>query len=215
MNFRGYITLAFIVTLFAGLFFASPFLQDIFFIVAEDVGSFASGNAGLVIVLFVLLATISALVSPFSSVPIVPVAVALWGPWLTSAFLLLGWLFGDTLAYAIGRYAGHSIVRQFIREEKLRGYERYFSERMTFLRALLIRLALPAEIGYGFGLIRYHLGAYFLVTFITEGLFAFITVQASDALINLKTVAFLGWAAVLITLIGAAYFFFHKGRKLR
>ncbi len=211
--YRGYIIGGVAIVFLAALFFVSPFLQDIFFAVATDVENFASGRENLIKILFVILAALSAMISPLSSTPILPVAVSLWGFSLTSTLLLFGWLLGDVIAYFIGRFAGHTIARQFVGEERLNRYETYFSEHATFLKALLVRLALPAEVGYAFGLIKYNFGAYFLITLIAEGLFAVATVQASDAFIALKPVVFAGWILALTLLISISYFFFRKNRK--
>ncbi|MEK9167718.1 MAG: VTT domain-containing protein, partial [Patescibacteria group bacterium] len=206
--YRRYIIGGVLVALLAALFFVSRFLQDLFFVVIEDIGAFAAENTATVTLFFVLFAALSAMISPFSSAPIVPVAVALWGVETTIALLLLGWLLGDIFAYAIGRFAGHPIARQLIREEELQKYELYFSKHATFVRALLARLVFPAEIGYGFGLIRYNFGAYMFVTFIAEALFAVLTVEAADALISLRPAMFIGWILAIFAAIGCCYLLF-------
>ena len=210
MHWRGYIIGGVVIVCLAALFFVSPFLQDIFFLVIEDVGNFASGNTGGSMVVFVLLAAVSVMLSPFSSTPIVPIATSLWG-WETAvALLLFGWFIGAIISYAIGFFAGHPILRQFVGDEKASSYEEYFLTRMTLIRAVLIRLALPAEVGYAFGLIKYNIGMYLAATVVAEIPFAFITVHAADAFIALKPIVFAGWILALAALIGVSYFFFPK-----
>lgn len=206
--YRGYIIGGGVIALLAALFFVSPFLQDLFFIVVKDAGDFASQNTALAVSFFILLAAISSMVSPFSSVPVIPFAVTLWGVGVTTTLLVLGWLIGDVIAYAIGRYAAHPLIAQFVKEKKLARYRRYFSDHATFLRALLVRLALPAEIGYAFGLIKYNFGSYILVTFITEAIFAVPTVLAVDALIALHPTVFAVWVLALVAVIITFYFLF-------
>lgn len=213
--YRGYIIGGGIVAFFAVLFFVSPLLRDFFFAITRDTGNFAAQNAELAILFFIVLAALSALLSPFSSTPIVPVAVALWGIESTFALLLFGWLLGDALAYAIGRFGAHTFLKQFIREEKLNGYEQYVFKHITFISALLARLAFPAEIGYVFGLIRYKFGAYMLVTFIAEAVFAVPTVLAADALIALRPAAFAGWMLAFVAAIAFFYLLFRIVLKKR
>ena len=208
MHWRGYIIVTLIIAALAGLFFVSPFLQDIFFLITRDVNNFASGNMGITMVFFVILAAISAMVSPFSSVPTVPIAVSLWEWEVATVLLLLGWIIGGGIAYAIGYAAGNPILRRFIHEEKIKRYEKYFSERMTFPAALLVRLSLPAEIGYAFGVMRYRFSFYFLATVIAEIPVAIVAVRAADALVTLNPFAFLGWLLALLALICVSYFFF-------
>jgi len=129
---------------------------------------------------------------------------------MTTVLLTIGWLVGDTFAYIVGKYAGHPFLKQFIHEHKLQSLERYFAERMTFLKALIIRLALPAEIGYGFGLIRYDFLKYSTVTLIAEVVFAIGTVQASEAFIALKPLMFTVWLLFLAIIISLFYYLFRK-----
>lgn len=213
MHWRGYLIVTFFIAVLAGLFFISPFLQDIFFLVTEDVNNFASGNIGVTMIFFIALAAFSAMFSPFSSTPIVPIAVSLWGWEITAALLLSGWIVGDIISYAIGFFAGHPLLRQFVSDEKAHAYEARLSAHMTFIRALLVRLALPAEVGYAFGLIKYHIGAYLIATIIAEVPFVFITVHAASALVALNPIVFLGWFLALCVLVGVSYFLFHTYRN--
>jgi len=211
--YRKYALIALVIAFAAGLLFASSSLQDTFFLITDRAGDFTAQNMVLVSSVFILLAALSAMISPFSSTPIVPIAVALWGTELATTLLLAGWLIGDGAAYVAGRYAGHPLLEQFFDEEKLRKYEKYFSEHMTFFRALLVRIALPAEIGYGFGLINYNFIKYSVVTIVAETLFAIITVQASDALVSLNPIAFVSWSATLIIIVGGFYYLFRRTHK--
>lgn len=213
MHWRGYFIIAFLIAVLAGFFFVSPFLQNIFFLITEDVNNFASGNIGITMSFFIVLAAFSAMFSPFSSTPIVPIAVSLWGWEITAALLLSGWIIGDIISYAIGFFAGHPLLRQFVSDEKARMYEKRLSAHMTFTRALLVRLALPAEVGYAFGLIQYHVGAYLIATIIAEIPFVFITVHAADALVALNPIVFLGWFFALCAFVGVSYFLFRTYRN--
>ncbi|MEK7134238.1 MAG: VTT domain-containing protein [Patescibacteria group bacterium] len=213
MHWRGYIIITLIIVALAGLFFASPFLQDIFFIIAEDTSAYAAGHPFLAVAFFVFLAAISAMISPFSSVPIVPIAVLIWGWEITAGLLWSGWLAGGMLSYVIGRFAGNPILRQFIKPEKLYAHEERFSCRITFPGVLLLCLALPAEVGYAFGLIKYHFGKYIFATAIAEVPVAIVSVRAADALVSLDMTRFAEWVFLFTAIIGTAYFLFHKFRN--
>jgi len=213
MTMRGYLIVFFLIAIIAGFFFTSPLLRDIFFAITEDIGSFAGGNIGLAMAVFLALAALSAMFSPFSSTPLIPVAVSLFGFWPSAILLICGWLLGDIVSYVIGYYAGHPLLREFISDEKARMYERRILSRMTFSRALLIRLALPAEVGYAFGLIKYNFGIYMFVTILAEVPFAYATVKASDALLNVNPLLFAAWIGALVVVIGVSYHFFSKIRR--
>lgn len=214
MHWRGYLLVVLALLVFAGLFFASPFLQELFSAISKDTSNYAAGHPFAVILFFILLAALSAMVSPFSSVPVVPFAVAFWGVNETILLLLVGWLIGGTCAYVVGKYAAHPLIAQFMKEDRLTKYEHSISERMTFSRALLIRLALPAEVGYAFGLIRYDFVKYIIVTLAAELPFAFLSVHAAEAFLALDALRFAGWVFLLVLLVGVSYLVF-RGRKSR
>lgn len=157
--------------------------------------------------IFVILAGLSAMLAPFSSVPLVPPAVAVWGNELTLTLLMVGWLSGHAVAYLIGRFAGYVFITRFIASETIEYYRRSISSRAQFGLVFLFRLALPAEIpGYVLGSVRYNAPGYFLATFLAELPFGLIIVYASEALITDQRLAFLGWIiAGTALLLLAAY----------
>lgn len=210
---KKYITVTLIILLVASLIFLSSYLQNIFFLIADQAEYFTSRNTILALALFIVLASLSAMISPFSSAPLVPIAIILWGTNLTSILLFFGWLLGDLNAYLVGRYAGHKLLKLFIAEDSLKKYEDYLSRRMNFTKALLLRIALPGEIGYGFGLINYSFPRYAIVTIVAEALFVIITVQASDALVTLNYSAFIGWVSALILIVSTFYYLFQLKSK--
>ena len=216
MFHHRYIASALIIIVIATLFFLSPELQKIFFDLTLSLQKYAVHNNLLASAIFVALATVSALLSPFSSVPFIPIAVTIWGETTTIALLLLGWILGGIGAYAIGRYAARPILDRFVKSETAHRYADQIKEQVTFAWVLLFRLALPAEIlGYTLGIIRYHFGKYLLATFIAEMLFAFGATRASIALISLDIVAFSEWTVVTLGALFALYYLFITSRRKR
>lgn len=139
------------------------------------------------VVAFMALAFLSSLVSPFSSVPIAPAAVLAWGAWPTFLLLLLGWMLGDTASWTIGRYAGHPLVRRFLPWQKLERLKARVPRQRTLLFAGLLRIALPSEIGYAYGALRFPLWQYLIITFIAEVPVAAFVVWAGHALMQSRT----------------------------
>lgn len=108
---KKYIVAAIIILSVACLIFLSSILQDIFFSIVDRAEYITDKHKILIPGLFIILASLSAMISPFSSTPLVPVAVVLWGTSLTTVLLFIGWLIGDTVAYFVGRYAGQSVLK--------------------------------------------------------------------------------------------------------
>jgi uncharacterized membrane protein YdjX (TVP38/TMEM64 family) len=152
---------------------------------------------------FVGLAAVSAILSPFSSLPMVPFAVAIWGPEKTMALLLSGWMAGAVAAYAIGRYAGFPLLRRFKVYRKIREYKRKIPEQKQFLYILLLRTALPSELlSYALGVVKYRFIPYITVTLIAEIPFALISVYSSEAFIEANRGRF-----VMVLSLGVVLFF--------
>lgn len=63
----------------AFLFWSSYSLQNIFYEAVDSVQSYAGQNNISLVLLFIVLAALSSMLSPFSSVPLVPVAIIIWG----------------------------------------------------------------------------------------------------------------------------------------
>ena len=213
---RRYIVGIVVIIGIAVLFLFSPALQETFFNITLSLQKYAASNGIMARVIFVVLAALSALLSPFSSVPFIPIAVTIWGEATTIVLLLLGWTLGGIGAYAIGRYAARPILDRFVRSETAHRYADWIKEHATFVGILLFRLALPAEIlGYALGITRYHFGKYIVATFLAEAPFAFGATRASTALISLDPMAFFGWTSITLLAFVALYYLFVTSRRTR
>ena len=206
------IALAIIV---AVLFWYSAALQNAFYGAVEIIDKYMEQNYLLGASAFVGLAALSAFLSPFSSVPIVPAAVLLFGTWQTFVLLLSGWALGGIVGYGIGRYLGAPILGKFIFFKKINGYLNELPDQKEFGIILLFRLALPAEIpGYVLGILRFSFWKYILITLLAEAPFALITVYASEALVNLQPARFTALLVFGIVLfLGLLWAFKRKIKK--
>ena len=204
----------FLLVIAAFLFWSSVSVQNIFYEAVFSVEQYSLQNEYLVMVAFIALAALSALLSPFSSAPFVPVGVILWGNLATAIFLFLGWITGEILAYFIGYYIGYPLVNQLISPEKISYFKSKIPKGSDFLLVLLFRFSMPAEIpGYVLGIAKYSFWKYLLATAMAELPFALITTYAGGALIENKPVIFLGLAALGFLTISFMFYLFNK--KLR
>ncbi len=153
-----------------------------------------SGTAGVLI--FILFAAFSTVISMFSSLPAVPFAVLAWGKTLTFVFLITGWVIGSLVSYVLGRYGLYTIFKRSVFLKKVVAYQQKLSENSEFILVVLFRLALPSEItGLVLGGLRYNFTKYLLATFISEIPFAIVAVYASGALIFSDIKGLLLWVA--------------------
>jgi len=182
----------------AGLVAASDTLHDRtqeIIVWTEDIISQAPLLGMLV---FVLLAMLSAMVAFFSSALLAPVAIYAWGEAGCLALLWLGWCLGGIISFCIGRYLGHSAVSKIIGEEKIAGWQNTLSERTRFVHILFFQAIVPSEIpGYLLGILRYPFLLYLAALGITEIPYALATVYLGES--------FLEGRGVVIILVGIGF----------
>jgi uncharacterized membrane protein YdjX (TVP38/TMEM64 family) len=162
--------------------------------------------------LFLLLATISAMVAFFSSAVVAPVAIYAWGKVATFILLWLGWLLGGILSYCISRYLGRTVAGMIVDEQKLKGWEQELGTRARFTHILLFQAAVPSEIpGYVLGILRYSFPLYLAALSITELPYAIATVYLGESFLEGESAVFvlLGIAVIVV-----AMFLFQGIRKL-
>lgn len=209
--------IALLAVALAAIFWYSAALQNAFFESTSFIERLIGENQFLGKTVFICLSALSAMLSPFSSVPIVPSAVAIWGAFPTFLLLLSGWVLGGVVAYSIGRYA----VKAVINHPKLFGrideYRKSIPAKKEFFILMMFRIVLPAEIpSYALGIIKYSFWRYLVITFVAELPFALVTVYASDALINLQPLRFAVLVVVGAVLLGLmAWVLFRKGSGRR
>jgi len=193
-----------ILALFAVFLQFSPWLVSWLDRAIVFVGDIADSEPLLAALIFLLITAFSAVLSFFSSAPLVPMAVSIWGGINTVYLLLFGWILGGILAYTLAYYLGKPIVIKFVREEKFNYYTDRVLHKATFPLVVLFRLALPSEIGgLVLGLLRYPFWKYFLATALTELPFAFVLTYAGEAVLKhdfRKVIVYIAIIAILLTI---------------
>lgn len=172
----------------------------------EIIRVYSEKNNILAGLFFFLLMVLSVVLGPFTSVPLVPLGVFLWGEFITFWLILTGWIVGGITAYFLGKFIGYPLVVKVLPQETIAIWQNFVSQKITFFSAFLFRLAMPAETGYIFGLSGYRFRDYLLILLITEAPLAALIVWAGDALVAKNTGQFLGWIVLIVIIFsGAAY----------
>jgi uncharacterized membrane protein YdjX (TVP38/TMEM64 family) len=137
------------------------------------------------VVVFVLLAAVSAMLAFFSSAIMVPIAVYRWGAGWACVLLLGGWLLGAVVSYGVGRFLGTPLLRRFVGRDRLAFYEKRINRRLSFSTVLLVQLAAPAEIsGYLLGVVRYSFPVFLLTRLVGELPYAVGAVFLGEGLLD-------------------------------
>ena len=166
----------------------------------------ARSNQIMSVAIFIGLAIISTMFSSFSSVPLVPIAILVWGNWLTALLLFIGWTAGDALSYWIAYFAGNPIAKKLIPFEKIEFYRKKIPPDAEFKLVFFFIMSMPSEIpGYTLGTLRYNFKRYLPITAFGEFIWAPVTAFAGQALIEKNLVLFA--AAIGFMLLFFAYSF--------
>lgn len=206
MNRKTILQVAAFAIVLGLMFYASSSAQNALVKYADDIGDYFRANAILGGFIFIAFSALAVLLSPFSSVPLVPSAIMAWGNFSTFWLLYLGWIIGGIAAYFIGSFFSEKVIKRFIPLEKVDYYKERISVNSQFWLVLLFRLAIPSEAAsYTLGIIRYHFWKYLLVTILTEIVFALFVVYSGAILLSGKTLYFV---AVLIAGGIALYFLY-------
>jgi uncharacterized membrane protein YdjX (TVP38/TMEM64 family) len=158
------VTLAFLVaSYFAGEY--SSLIQNTVWL---------KGSFGIVLYLIVII--IAIVIAPISAMPLLPIAVALWGPFVASLVSILGWTIGAIFAFMLARLIGKPILSKFVDLDKVKKLENIVPQTHIFLGVVLLRMVLPVDIlSYVLGLFSHmSIYSYSLATFIGIAPFAFI-----------------------------------------
>jgi uncharacterized membrane protein YdjX (TVP38/TMEM64 family) len=183
--------------LFLGAAWASNVYSD------ELVRFLDVGVLGMVV--YVGLGFFATVVAPVTTLPLVPVAVALWGPLLTALLSVAGWFAGSLVAFWIARRWGRPIVARVVSLEKVAEFERVLGVRHQFLTILLLRIAVPADVlSYALGLFS-SVGwrTYALATLLGIMPFAFLFAYVSEAHWSMQVTVF----GIVVVLLVFAYRF--------
>lgn len=206
----------FVFVLLVAVFWYSAKMQALLYDALFYIENYFQNHVVLGVFLFIGLAAVSALASPFSSVPLVPVAILMWGSVLSIVFLVVGWLLGHIASYLIGYYASYSVVKSLIPFDKLNDYLKRFSPKSEFLLVLLFRMSMPAELpGYVLGIVRYNFWKYFIATFIAEFPFAILTVYGGDAFMRKDAIVLIGVVIIGVAIVLTMLYLFRQRMRSR
>lgn len=209
-NIGIFVALAFI----GFLIWSSVAFQNFFSRVAPYFENITHQHAVLSVLVFIGLGILSTMISSFTSIPLVPVAVLVWGSALTALYLCIGWLLGDIFSYYIGYFAGNPFIKRFLPYEEIRYYLKRIPPNAEFKLILLFILSMPAEIpGYTIGALRYKFGKYIVATTINEIFYSALVAYGFTALVQKNNILFFAYLAFGIVLFGYMFYLFQKKIK--
>ncbi|MBI5005379.1 MAG: VTT domain-containing protein [Candidatus Lloydbacteria bacterium] len=135
---------------------------------------FALGLEGMIV--YVAVTIIAVVIAPVSTLPLLPIAVGLWGSFAAAMLSALGWTIGAVVAFFIARHFGRPVLRRLVDLKKVEQFETFLPEEHIFWSLFFLRMALPVDVlSYAAGLFtKIRFGVYFSATVLGILPFAFI-----------------------------------------
>jgi uncharacterized membrane protein YdjX (TVP38/TMEM64 family) len=153
--------------------------------------------------IYVSLATISTVVAPVNTLPLIPVATALWGGFISALLSITAWTLGAIIAFIIARKLGKPFIEKHYNLEKISRYEKLLGEEYVFWNIVALRIMIPVDIlSYAIGLFTsVKLSTYSLATLIGVSPFAFLLAYSATFPFQLQ----IGVGALILLAIYLGY----------
>ncbi len=165
-------------------------------------GLIVEGWIGMVI--YVLLKIVATVLAPITVLPLIVLAVGLWGVLVAALLSILGWTLGGIAAFWLARRFGVPVIRRLVPLDEIYRLEDKMKVGNSFWSVLLLRMIVPVDVlSYALGLFsRVGFWSYSLATLIGVIPFAFIFAYLGEVpyvyQIILGLVFLIGFLAVLI-----------------
>jgi uncharacterized membrane protein YdjX (TVP38/TMEM64 family) len=191
-NLQRHLLIVGLLIVVAGLIAASDTLHDRSEAIIFWTENLIAQAPLLGMLVFLLLAMLSAMLAFFSSALLAPIAIYAWGKAGCFALLWGGWFLGGIASFCIGRFLGRSAASAIIGNEKIAAWENQVSERTRFIHVLFFQAVVPSEIpGYVLGMLRYRFLLYLAALGITELPYAAAAVYLGESFLKGEGVVFI------------------------
>ena len=150
-----------------------------------------------------LVAIIAIVIAPVRSLPLVPIAAAIWGSFTTAVVTLVAWSIGAGIAFLLARTYGRRIIGKVVDARSMGKLEGIMGHRNVFASTLLLRMVVPVDI------LSYALGLFSTIKFIpycvatTVGMIPFILFFSYAIVIPIywQIVIAVGIVALVLTIL--------------
>ena len=115
-------------------------------IYAVPLGAALGDHATLGVAIFFGTTALAVVLPLFSNLPLIPVAVLLWGSWWTALIIMLGWVAGAALSFSLARRASPLMLRLFPRVTRYARIDRLIHPRHHVLSLVFLRMTFPVDI---------------------------------------------------------------------
>jgi uncharacterized membrane protein YdjX (TVP38/TMEM64 family) len=140
-----------LLSIFIVLFIGATVLCKVY----ADPIRYTIGYRGILgIAAYQLLIIIAEILVPAGSLPLLPIAVLLWGKYWSAVLTVTGWIICSMIAFGMGRRYGRILVSRFIDADEMNRIGRTIPHEHLFFTTVLFRLVFPV------GIVSYALGIF-------------------------------------------------------
>ena len=113
---------------------------------AVPIGAALGEHGRLGVAIFFGTTALAVLLPLFSNLPLVPIAVLLWGPWWTAVIIMSGWIAGAVLSFHLAQRVSPLLLRVFPKVTRYARIDRLIHPRHHVLSLVLLRMTFPVDI---------------------------------------------------------------------
>ncbi len=113
---------------------------------ATPIGDALADHGQLGLLIFFGTTALAVVLPLFSNLPLVPFAVVLWGPWWTALIIMLGWVAGSSLSFALAHRVRPLLLRLFPNVTRYARIDRLIHPRRHLLSLVFLRMTFPVDI---------------------------------------------------------------------
>jgi uncharacterized membrane protein YdjX (TVP38/TMEM64 family) len=152
---------------------------------------------------YVGLMIVAVIVAPFDTLPLLPVAVQLWGPLFTAFLSIAGWSLGALFAFLLARRWGPSLACRFVRKCDIEEWGTVLPKKNIFWLIVLFRLVLPVDIiSYAAGIFtKMDWTLYLAATVVGVAPFAFLFSYGAQLPVIVQAVA----GFIIVVVLASSY----------
>jgi len=137
--------IGFVIFFFLSLYFVKSYSSEI----QEFITQY--GYRGMI--MYVFLVILSVVIAPVSTIPLLPVATATWGPFWAGILSIFAWFVGSLVAFFVGRHVGRPILHIFTDMARFESVVCRISSTHLFWSIVFLRMVLPVDVlSYAIGL---------------------------------------------------------------
>lgn len=170
---------------------------------ADPIRAGLQGHAAVGVVLYVASSAFAVVMPLATNLPLVPMATLAWGTGWAAAWLLVGWVIGSALSFALGRHARGWILRRFPSMQRHADIDRLIHPRWRLASLVSLRMTFPVDV------LSYALGLFSRSTSMGEVVLSTAIGAAPFALLFAWFPAMSGGVQVVVLAASVAVFLLH------